>query len=89
MLNVCRALASESFKENQLLSKSAGVGFTSMWQGEGFVPGFESEKREDDKKLQVKGSTVNPALCHPQLAESSNISIIFQYPVHKCNVPLL
>lgn len=27
-------------------------------------------------------------LCHSQFAESSNISIVFQYTAHKCNVPL-
>lgn len=90
MLNVYAAWVSESFKENQLLSRSAGAGFTSMWQDEGFEPGFEGQnKGKMDEKLQVKGPTVNPALPHPQLAESSNISIIFQCTVQKCNVPLL
>lgn len=42
-----------------------------------------SEWREDGWKY------LHSLSCHPQFAESSNISVVFQHAAHKCNVPSL
>lgn len=94
ILNVYVACASESFKENHLLSKSAGGVFTCMQYNESFMLGSKGQNkgRVDENIYRASGEVTHgesSLLCHPQFAESSDISIVFQCTAHKCNVPLL
>lgn len=89
---VRRKCAAESFKENQL-SKS-GVVFSCMQWDEGFVLGFEGQNkgRMNENIYRAPGEMIHgesSLLCLPQFAESSNISIVFQYTAYTCNVPSL
>ena len=51
--------------------------------------GFEGQHkgRMDENTYRASGEVIHgesSLLCHPQFAESSNISVVFQYTAHKC-----